>query len=208
MATVAPDRLFGKSIKRREDPRFITGRGNYVDDVRLPGMTYAAFVRSPHAHARVRRIDTAAAAKHPGVVAVFTGKDMTGVNSLPCGWDLRKAKNVPGVVQDLAMVPHMPLTSDAARHVGDPVAVVIADSQSAAADAAEKVVVDWDVQKAVTDTERTMAAGAPQVHADAPGNVAFKWEIGDPNTTNAAFKSAAVTVKRRIVNQRLVANAM
>ena len=93
-------------------------------------MTYAAFVRSPHAHARIRRIDIAAASKHPGVVAIFTGKDMTGVNSLPCGWDLRKAKNIPGVVQDLAIVPHMPLTSDVARHVGDPVAVVIADSQT------------------------------------------------------------------------------
>src|SRR5499425_938205 len=208
MATVAPDRLFGKSIKRREDPRFITGRGNYVDDVRLPGMTYAAFVRSPHAHARIRKIDTAAAAKHPGVVAVFTGKDMTGVNSLPCGWDLRKAKNIPGVVQDLTMVPHMPLTSDAARHVGDPVAVVIADSQEAAVDAAEKVQIDWEPLPAVTVTERSAQAGAPQIHADAPGNVAFKWEIGDRTATDAAFKGAAVTVKKRIVNQRLVANAM
>src|SRR5262247_1824610 len=100
MATVASDRLFGKSIKRREDPRFITGRGRYVDDVKLPGMTYAAFVRSPHAHARIRKIDTAAAMRHPGVVAIFTGKDMAGVNSLPCGWDLRKEKNIPGVVQE------------------------------------------------------------------------------------------------------------
>src|SRR6267143_5335726 len=154
MATVAADRMFGKSIKRREDPRFITGRGQYVDDLKLPGMTYAAFVRSPHAHARIRRIDTAAAKAHPGVVAVFTGSDMKGVNSLPCGWDLRKAKNVPGVVQDLAIVPHMPLTSDVARHVGDPVAVVIADSQTAALDAAELVVVDWDVKPSVTATDR------------------------------------------------------
>src|SRR5438034_4026271 len=144
MATVAGERLFGKAIKRREDPRFITGRGQYVDDVKLPGMTYAAFVRSQHAHAKIRRIDASAALKHPGVVAVFTGKDMTGVNSLPCGWDLRKEKNIPGVVQDLAMVPHMPLMSDAARHVGDPVAVVIADSQAAAVDAADKVKVDWE----------------------------------------------------------------
>src|SRR5206468_195408 len=82
-ATVAGERLFGKAIKRREDPRFITGRGQYVDDVKLPGMTYAAFVRSQHAHAKIRRIDASAALKHPGVVAVFTGKDMTGVNSRP-----------------------------------------------------------------------------------------------------------------------------
>src|SRR5262247_472679 len=207
MAT-ATERLFGKSIKRREDPRFITGRGRYVDDLKLPGMTYAAFVRSPHSHARIRSIDVSPAKAHPGVVAVFTGKDMTGVNSLPCGWDLRKAKNIPGVVQDLTMVPHMPLTSDAARHVGDPVAVVIADSQEAAVDAAEKVQIDWEPLPAVTVTERAAQAGAPQIHADAPGNVAFKWEIGDRNATDAAFKSAAVTVKKRIVNQRLVANAM
>src|SRR5947199_136399 len=208
MATVAADRMFGKSIKRREDPRFITGRGQYVDDLKLPGMTYAAFVRSPHAHARIRKIDTAAAKRHPGVVAVFTGKDMTGVNSLPCGWDLRKEKKIPGVMQDLAIVPHMPLTSDAARHVGDPVAVVIADSHEAAVDGAEKVQVDWEPLPSVTITEKAAQSGAPQIHDGAPGNVAFKWEIGDRAATDAAFKSAAVTVKKRIVNQRLVANAM
>jgi carbon-monoxide dehydrogenase large subunit len=208
MASVTTDRLLGKSVKRREDPRFITGKGQYVDDVKLPGTTYAAFVRSPHAHARIRSIDTGAAKSHPGVVAIFTGKDMTGVNSLPCGWDLRKAKNIPGVVQDLAIVPHMPLTSDAARHVGDPVAVVIANSQDAAVDAAEKVRVDWDIQKAVTSTEGATGPGTVQIHKDAPGNVAFKWEIGDRAATDQAFKSAAVTVKKRIVNQRLVANAM
>src|SRR5215471_12623792 len=209
MATVASDRLFGKAIKRREDPRFITGRGQYVDDLKLPGMTYAAFVRSPHAHARIRKIDTAAAARHPGVVAIFTGKDMAGVNSLPCGWDLRKEKNIPGVMQDLAMVPHMPLTADAARHVGDPVAVIIADSHEAAVDAAEKVQVDWDPLPSVTSTDKAAASGAPKIHDGAPGNVAFKWEIGDRAATDAAFKTAgAVTVKKRIVNQRLVANAM
>jgi carbon-monoxide dehydrogenase large subunit len=208
MAPATEERLFGKSIKRREDPRFITGRGQYVDDLKLTGMTYAAFVRSPHAHARIRAIDASAAAAHPGVVAVFTGKDMTGVNSLPCGWDLRKEKNIPGVVQDLTMVPHMPLTSDVARHVGDPVAVVIAETQAAAADAAEKVRVDWEPLPAVTSTERAAQAGMPTLHDGAPGNVAFKWEIGDAAATEKAFKEAAVTVKKRIVNQRLVANAI
>src|SRR5437899_219732 len=208
MAPATAERLFGKSIKRREDPRFITGRGSYVDDLKIPGMTYAAYVRSPHAHARIKRIDTAAAKAHPGVVAVFTGADMKGVNSLPCGWDLRKAKNVPGVVRDLAMVPHMPLTSDVARYVGDPVAVVIADSQDAATDAAEKVRVDWEPLRSVTATDKASTSGAAAIHADAPGNVAFKWALGDAAATDAAFKSAAVTVKKRIVNQRLVANAM
>jgi len=204
---MATAKLFGASIKRREDPRFITGKGNYTDDVKLAGMTYAVFVRSPHAHARIKSIDVSRAKAHPGVVAVFTGKDMAGVNSLPCGWDLRKEKNIPGVVQDLAMVPHMPLSSDAARHVGDPVAVVIADSQDAATDAAEKVAVDWEVLPSVTATDRAAQGGAALLHAGAPSNVAFKWELGGGDI-DAAFKAADVVVKKRIVNQRLVANAM
>ncbi len=208
MATVTQERLFGRSIKRREDPRLITGRGTYVDDVKLPGTTHAVFVRSPHAHARIRSIDAAEARRQPGVVAVFTGRDLAGVNSLPCGWDLRKEKNIPGVIQDLAMVPHLPLTTDAARYVGDPVAVVIADSQAAAADAAEKVRVDWEVLPAVTATERAAAPGAPQIHAAAPGNIAFRWEIGDRAAVEQAFQRAAVKVRKRIVNQRLIANAM
>src|SRR5262252_9140844 len=169
---MATAKLFGASIKRREDPRFITGKGNYTDDVKLPGMTYAAFVRSPHAHAKIKSIDVSRARALPGVVAVFTGSDMTGVNSLPCGWDLRKEKNIPGVVQDLAMVPHMPLTSDVARHVGDPVAVVIADSQSAATDGADKVQVTWEPLPAVTATDKATASASPKVHDVPTGNVA------------------------------------
>ena len=105
MATATEDRLFGKSIKRREDPRFITGRGRYTDDLKLAGMTYAAFVRSPHARARVRKIDVATAKARPGVVAIFTGKDMTGVNSLPCGW----------LLPELKIPPHPPLASEIGR---------------------------------------------------------------------------------------------
>src|SRR5881397_3466327 len=198
MATATDTRLFGKSIKRREDPRFITGRGNYTDDLKLPGMTYAAFVRSPHAHAKIRKIDVAKAKAHPGVVAIFTGKDLTGVNSLPCGW----------LLPDLKVPPHPPLAVDTVRYVGDPVAIVIAESQDAATDAAEKVRVDWEPLPSVTATEKASASGAATIHADAPGNVAFKWALGDATATDAAFKNAAVTVKKRIVNQRLVANAM
>ena len=155
MATTIPDRLFGKSIKRREDPRFITGRASYTDDLRLPGMTYAVFVRSPHGHARIRKIDTARAASYPGVVAVFTGKDMQGVNSLPCGW----------LLPELKVPPHMPLAGDAARYVGDPVAVVIADSQAAAQDAAELVKVDWEALPAVTATGKATASLEPSAPA-------------------------------------------
>jgi carbon-monoxide dehydrogenase large subunit len=195
---MATARVLGASIKRREDPRFITGKGNYTDDLKLSGMTHAVFVRSPHANAKIRKIDTAKASKAPGVVAIFTGKDMTGVNSLPCGW----------LLPELKIPPHMPLATDAAHYVGDPVAVVIAESQSAASDAAELVAVDWDVLPSVTSTEKAAAKGSPQIHEVAPDNVAFKWQIGDGAATDAAFKSAAVTVKKRIVNQRLVANAM
>jgi carbon-monoxide dehydrogenase large subunit len=197
MATATVERLIGKSIKRREDPRFITGRGTYVDDVKVPGTTYAAFVRSPHAHAKIKKIDTAAAAKQPGVVAIFTGADMTGVNSLPCGW----------LLPELKVPPHMPLAGDAARYVGDPVAVVIAETQDAALDAAEKVKVTWEPLPAVSATDQASGRGATQIHEVAPSNVAFKWQIGDAAAVAAAFQGATV-VKKRIVNQRLVANPM
>jgi carbon-monoxide dehydrogenase large subunit len=195
---MATARLLGASIKRREDPRFITGKGNYTDDLKLAGMTHAFFVRSPHANAKIRKIDTAKASKAPGVVAIFTGKDMTGVNSLPCGW----------LLPELKIPPHMPLASDAAHYVGDPVAIVIAESQSAASDAAEMVVVDWEVLPSVTSTEKAAARGSQQIHEVAPSNEAFKWQIGDAAATEAAFKAAPVVVKKRIINQRLVANAM
>src|SRR5207248_1230911 len=198
MATASIERLIGKSIKRREDPRFITGRGTYVDDVKLPGTTHAVFVRSPHAHARIKKIDTAAAVKHPGVVAIFTGKDMTGVNSLPCGW----------LLPDLKVPPHMPLASDAARYVGDPVAIVIAETQEAAQDAADKVKVTWDVLPAVSATDKADARTSAQIHEVAPSNVAFKWQIGDAGAVDTAFRNAARVVKKKIVNQRLVANPM
>ena len=195
---MATARLMGSSIKRREDPRFITGKGNYTDDLKLPGMTYAAFVRSEHANARIRGIDTARARAHPGVVAIFTGKDMTGVNSLPCGW----------LLPELKVPQHPPLATEAARCVGDPVAIVIAESQTAALDAADLVKVDWDVLPSVTSTARAATPGAPQIHEVAPNNIAFKFQIGDAAETDAAFTKADIVVKKRIVNQRLVANAM
>jgi aerobic carbon-monoxide dehydrogenase large subunit len=195
---MATAKLLGASIKRREDPRFITGKGHYTDDLRLPGMTYAVFVRSPHAHAKIRKIDAAQALKQPGVVAVFTGKDMTGVNSLPCGW----------LLPELKVPPHPPLATEKVNYVGDPVAIVIAETLAAARDAAEQVKVDWEVLPSVTNTDKAAGKGAAQIHDVAPGNVAFKWQIGDAAATDAAFKSAATVVKKRIVNQRLVANAI
>src|ERR1700694_4026863 len=186
MASATEERLFGKSIKRREDPRFITGRGRYPDDRKRPGMTYAAFVRSPHARARIRKIDVSAAKARPGVVAIFTGKDMTGVNSLPCGW----------LLPELKIPPHPPLASDVAQYVGDPVAIVIADSQEAALDAAEAVQVDWEPLPSVTGTGKAADPGSPQIHEVAPNNVAFRWQIGDAAGTGRGLESAGTVVRQ------------
>ncbi len=198
MATVT--KLFGSSIKRREDPRLITGKGNYVDDIKLPGTTYAVFVRSPHAHARIKAIHTAQAKKVPGVVAVFTGKDLVEgkVGSLPCGW----------LLPDIKLPPHLPLAVDKARHMGEAVAVVIAENPYAARDGAELVEVDYEVLPAVTDGEKALQPGAPVVHDQAPGNLCFSWSIGDKDKTDAAFKGAAHVVKQRLINQRLIPNAI
>jgi carbon-monoxide dehydrogenase large subunit len=202
MATIAPERarIFGRSIKRREDPRLITGRGRFTDDIRLPGTLHAVFVRSPHAHARIRGIDVSAARAHPGVVAVYTGRDLAdgGVNPIPTGWLLEGLK--PGERRALAV--------DRVRYVGEAVAVVIADSPYTARDAAELVEVDYEPLPAVAEVEAAVAPGAPTLYDDAPENVAFRWTIGDRAATDAAFDGAVHVVRQRLVNQRLVAHAM
>src|SRR3989441_1114161 len=154
MATVAADRLFGKSIKRREDPRFITGRGQYVDDVKLPGMTYAAFVRSPHAHARLNKVDAVAAKKVPGVLAVYTGADVK-VGGLPCGW----------MLPDIKVPPRPALAQGKVRYVGEPVAIVIGETAYAAKDGAEAVKVAYEVLAAfvLSIPETKMRVIAPDV---------------------------------------------
>src|SRR5713226_8993724 len=197
MATVTDGRLFGKAIKRREDPRFITGRGTYVDDVKLPGMTYAAFVRSPHAHARIKAIDSARATKVPGVLAVYTGQDVR-VGGLPCGWML------PGI-----KVPTRPaLAQGKARYVGEPVAVVIGETAYAAKDGAEAVKITYEALPGVSDGKKAHQKGAPQLFDEIPSNECFYWTIGDKAATEAAFKSAATVVSQPLLNQRLIPNAM
>jgi carbon-monoxide dehydrogenase large subunit len=199
--TQAPaDGLLGARVRRKEDPRFITGRGVYTDDVRLPGTVHAVFVRSPHAHARVGAIDTAAAREVPGFLGVFTGQDLVtaGVNGIPVGWLL------PG----LKPSNHRALAVDRVRHVGEPVAVVVATTAYAARDAADLVAVDYEPLPAVADAVRALEDGAAQVRDDAPGNVCFDWEIGDAAATDAMFAGAATVVRQRLVNQRLIANAI
>jgi len=197
---VAVTKLFGSRIKRREDPRLITGKGRFTDNIKLPGLTYAAFIRSPHPRAKIIAIHSGAAKAMPGFVGVFTGKDLVdgGVGLLPCGW----------LLPDLKCPSHHPIAVDVADFEGQAVAVVIADSQYAARDAAEVVKVDYQVLPAIIDTEGALSPKAPQVHDLAPGNVAFHWTIGDKDKTAAAIQSADKVIRQRFINQRLIANAM
>ena len=190
--------VLGESIKRREDPRLITGRGTYVDDVRLVGMLNMVLVRSPHAHANISSIDTSAAEAAEGVVAVYTGEQLEEeLGSLICGW----------VVPDTKETPHPPLAVGKVRCVGDAVAAVAATSAQAAADAATLVQVDYEVLDAVVDMEAAVQDGVAQVHDDAENNIAFEWEVGGGDF-DAAASSAGVRVTERIINQRLIPNPM
>ena len=192
-------RLFGMRLKRREDPRFLTGKGQYTDDLKLPGTTYAAFVRSPYAHARIRGIDASAVRAHPGVRDVFTGKDLLdrGVNPLPVGW----------LLPDLKIGQRRPMAADVVRHVGEAVAVVIADSPYVARDAAELLQVDYEELPAKVDAEQAVGCDVT-IHDCAPDNVSFHWTLGDREKTDAAFAGAHTVVRQRLVNQRLIPNAI
>jgi aerobic carbon-monoxide dehydrogenase large subunit len=194
------EKLFGASIKRREDPRFITGKGTFVDDVRIPGTTFAAFVRSPHAHAKIKSIDASAAKKLKGVLAVYTGKDLvdSGVKPIPVGWLL------PG----LKIPPRLALAVDRARYMGEAVAVVIAENPYIARDAAELVDVDYEPVPAVADAAKALQQGAPAVNDEARDNVAFRWQLGDKAATDKAFAGAAKIVKQSFRNHRLIPNAI
>jgi aerobic carbon-monoxide dehydrogenase large subunit len=196
----------GAPIRRREDYRFLTGQGTYTDDINRPGQLHAYILRSPHASARINRIDTGAAASAAGVAAVFTGADMAadGIGGLPCGWLINSKDGSP-----MKEPPHPVLAVERVRHVGDPVAVVLAESLAEARDAAEKIAVDYAVEPAVVDPAAALQPGAPQVWpAEAPGNVCYDWHLGDGAAVDAAFAKAAKIVKLDLVNNRLIPNAM
>jgi len=193
-------RIFGSGIRRREDPRLITGQATYTDDISLPGTVHAAILRSPHAHARIRSVDTAAAAAAPGVLAVYTGADTDGVlNSIPCVWIVPDS--------DVKQVPHPAIAKDVVRYVGDAVAVVVAENRYQAEDALELINVDYEPLPAVVNAEAAFQTGAPQLHEDAPNNQAFHWVVtgGDPD---AAFESPEVVVRDTIIQQKLIPNAI
>lgn len=189
----------GQRIKRKEDPRLITGNGVYVDDIQLPGMTHAVIVRSPHAHARIVHIDAERALAAPGVVAVVTGEEMKKamVAPIPCFW-------APPFVQN---PPHWPLAVDTARYVGDGVAVVVADAAAAARDAADLIQVEYEPLPAAADLESAARPDAPKVHAELANNITYEFKFATDNI-DQAFAGADVVVKTRNVQQRLVPNAM
>mgnify|MGYP005812553931 CR=1 FL=1 len=197
----ARQRLIGQSVKRREDARFLTGRGQYTDDIVLPGQTYAAFVRSPHAHATIVRIDTAAAAAASGVLAIHTGADFREVGGLPCGWLVTAVDGTP------MKEPKHPILADGkARYVGDPVVLVVAETLEEAKAGAALVEVEYAELSAVTDVAK--AHGAAALHAEAPDNRCFLWAIGDKDGVEQAFKSAAHVSRLTFRNNRLVPNAI
>src|SRR5262245_42993074 len=194
-------RIFGSGIKRREDPRLITGQAKYTDDIVLPGMAHLAVVRSPYAHARIKSIDTKAALKVPGVVGVYTGAQMkdAGFGGIPCAWVVPNS--------DTKTPAYPPIAIDTVRYMGNAVAIVVAEDRYAARDGADAVEVDYDALPAVADAWKAAQPGAPQLHADVPGNVCFHWKVSGGDV-DAAFKGADVVVKERILNQRLIPNAM
>src|ERR1700734_4122033 len=195
----------GASVVRKEDRRFITGKGRYVDDIRLHGMTYAAFVRSPHAHAKVKGIDSSEAMKMPGVVGVLTGQQIVDdkVGNLICGWAITSKDGSP-----MKMGAWPAMAPETVRFVGQAVAVVIAETKNQAKDAAEAVVVDYEELPAIANISAAIKPGAAQLHPEAPGNVIYDWHIGEEAATSEAFKKAANVVALDIVNNRLVPNAM
>lgn len=195
----AKNRVSGTRMQRREDLRMITGQGNYTDDLKLPGMLYAVFLRSPYAHAAIKGIDTSEASRLPGVVRILTGKDIQGkMNPIPTAWI------VPG--SDLKTTPYFPLARDKARYVGDPVAVVVARSPYIAKDAAELIDVDYDMLPAVVSSEEAVKEGAPQLYDGIDRNVAMDWNFSGGD--ESVFEEADVIVKERFVNQRLQPTAM
>lgn len=192
--------VVGKAVKRKEDPRLITGEARYLEDINLPGMTHIAILRSPHAHANIVSINGDRAAALPGVVGVYTGQDFMDVNPLPCPWPA-------GGVENNLNTPRA-LEVDKVTHVGAGVAVVVAEDRATAQDAVELIDVEWEVLPAVTDAEEATFEGAPQLHENAPNNVCMEWECGEQDGTDAALASADVVVKQRLRNQRLIPNPM
>ena len=195
----------GQSVRRSEDQRFITGHGRYTDDINLPHQAYAYVLRSPHASARISRIDVSAALAAPGVIGVLTGKDLEadGIGPIPCTAPITNIDGTPGKYP-----PHPALVTDRVRHVGDQVALIVAASLAEARDAAELVEVDYDMLPAIADTGSALADGKPLVWDDIPNNLCFDWQMGDKAATEAGFAKAARVAKIDVINNRIIVASM
>ncbi|HEY2755426.1 MAG TPA: xanthine dehydrogenase family protein molybdopterin-binding subunit [Pseudolabrys sp.] len=193
----------GASVRRKEDQRFITGKGHYTDDIARPGQTHAYFLRSPHAHAKINSIDTSAAKAKPGVLAVLTGAELAAdkIGNLICGWMIHSKDGTP-----MKMAPHPALAAGKVNHIGDAVAVVIAATQAQGRDAAEKVNVEYEPLAPVIDLAN--AKSGPQIHEIAPKNTIYEWSLGDAKATDTAFAQAKHVTRLDIVNNRLAPNAI
>jgi carbon-monoxide dehydrogenase large subunit len=201
MATDVQD-VLGSSVKRVEDPRFITGKGRYLDDIKLTGMVHLAILRSPYAHANIKSIDTSAAKAKPGVLAVIVGADIP-YNPLPMAWPAGGSSGI----QNNVSTPRV-LATDSVKWTGEGVAAVVAETPEQAIDALEAIQVEYEPLPAVVDAEKATQPGAPQLHDNAPNNIVFTWPVGDKAGTDKAFDDAEVVVKQRIVNHRLIPNPM
>ncbi|MFF0791724.1 xanthine dehydrogenase family protein molybdopterin-binding subunit [Streptomyces spiralis] len=200
MTDQAVEREVGRARLRKEDARLITGQTNWTDNISVTGLLHLAILRSPMAHARIERIDVSPALQRPGVVAVFSGRDLAdGMGSLPCAWP---------VTEDMVLPDHPPLALDEVRHAGDPVAVVVARDRYAAADALEAIEVDYEPLPPVLDLEGALAERAPLVHADKGTNRAYVWPLKTGEDFEAVKQRADVVLKRRYEQQRLIPNAM
>ena len=199
------DEGIGASSKRREDVRFLTGKGRYTDDLNRPGHVHVYFLRSDVAHGVLKRVDTAAAAAMPGVLRVFTGEDFKEVGGVPCGWQVTDRFGKP-----MAEPRHPVLAHGKVRHVGDPIAAVVAETLAEARDAAEAIEVEIEALPAVVDMRAALEPGAALVHDDAPGNLCFDWGFIEDNrdAVDAAIRGAHHVTTLELVNQRLVANPM
>ncbi len=199
----APQAPFvGQSVTRREDARFLTGRGQYTDDITLEGQTYGEFLRSPHAHARIKKLDTTAAAKAPGVLGIFTGEHFKQVGGLPCGWLINSLDGTP-----MKEPKHPVLADGKVRYVGDRVALVVAETREQAEAAVQMIEVDYEELPAVVDAAKAAQAGSA-VHDEAPNNTCYHWGIGDKDGVDAALKSAAHVTTLSFRNNRLIPNAI
>lgn len=195
----------GASVARKEDKRFLTGKGRYTDDMSVPGMKYAFFVRSPYAHARIKSIDMSAAKDMPGVIGILEGKQLQAdaIGNIICGWMIHSKDGSP-----MKMGAWRPLAHETVRYVGDAVAIVVADSLGEARDAAEAVAVDYDVLPAVTEAVKALEAGQPQLHPEAPNNLIFDWQLGDGAAADTAIAEAAHVTEITLRNNRLAPNPM